>query len=114
HEPFRLLRSPTEEELLHLGDEELARLRIDWRQSIFVDQHRLMPEPALPAFFRDVLVDALAQFPGIRCVIEPLGLGSQHYTIHGTRHDKALLLLPDSLALQLERWGSGQFQQVEN
>ena len=49
HEFLRLLRAAAEEELLHLRDQELARLRIDRRQPVLVEQHGLVLEPALPA-----------------------------------------------------------------
>src|SRR5687767_419394 len=86
----RRLGARAEEELLHLVFEELARLRLDRRQPILVDQHRLMLEPALPRGLRYVLVNALAELAGIRRPVEALGIGAEQYTRDLSCHDATM------------------------
>src|SRR5690606_22355762 len=71
-----------EEVLLHLALEELARLGLDRRQAVFVDQHRLVGEPALPPLLRDVLVDPAAELAGIGHVLEPLRFAPEHHAVN--------------------------------
>ena len=78
----RLLRAAAEEELLHFLDQELARLRLDRRQPVLVQQHRLVLEPALPRFLGNVLVDALPELAGIRRVVEAFGLDAEQHAFH--------------------------------
>src|SRR5690606_19945061 len=78
----RRLRALTEEKLLHLVLEELARLRLDGRQPILVDEHRLMLEPALPRELRHVLVDALPERTGVRRPVEAFGLFAEQHAMH--------------------------------
>src|SRR5690606_8773345 len=75
-----------EEEFLHLALEELARFRLDRREAVLVDQHRLMHQPALPRELRDVLVDSLAELAGIRRLVEAFGFGPEHYAMDGSCH----------------------------
>src|SRR5690606_2120569 len=75
-----------EEELLHLALEELARFRLDRREAVFVDQHGLVAEPALPCELRNVLVDAFTELAGIRRLVEAFGLGAEHYAMDGSCH----------------------------
>src|SRR5215469_13610325 len=44
------LRARAEEEFLHFAFEEATRLRLDRRQPVFVDEHRLMLHPPSPRF----------------------------------------------------------------
>src|SRR5258705_85737 len=80
--PLRGLRAAAEEELLHLGLEKLARLGLDRREAVLVDEHRLMLQPTRPAFLRHALVDALAELAGVGNALEAEGLVLENYTRH--------------------------------
>src|ERR1019366_10475086 len=82
HEFFRFIRAFAEEELLHLLDQEGAGLRFDGGEPIFIDQHGLMSHPLRPRFLRHRIVDAFAQFPGIRQVIEAFDFTLQQNTMY--------------------------------
>ena len=84
HVFFWSLRTAAEEKLLHFRREKLPRLRLDGRQAILVDEHRLMFEPALPGLLRHVVVDSLSEFTGVGCVVEAFGLGRQDDTVNGS------------------------------
>src|SRR5690606_36827260 len=57
------------EELFHFLFEKLARLWLDGRQAVFVDEHGLVAEPLLPSLLRHVLVDPLVELAWIRGVV---------------------------------------------
>src|SRR5690606_28359207 len=86
----RGFRAFAEKKLFHLGFEEPARLRLDRRQPVLVDQHRLMREPAPPRELRDVLVDALPERARIWRPLEPLGLRAEHHAMHHPGHAESL------------------------
>ena len=69
-EPLRGLGSAAKEILLHLRDQELARLGFERHEPVLVDQHRLVAEPLLPGFLRNILENALAELTWIRRAIE--------------------------------------------
>src|SRR5690606_35690824 len=75
-----------EEEFLHLAFQELARLRVDGAEAILVDEHGLVPQPLLPAGFRDVLEDALAELAGIGLEVQAFGALLQHDAINHACH----------------------------
>src|SRR5688572_6360407 len=87
HELLRLGRAAAEEELLHLLDQEFARLRVDRRQAILVEQHRLVLQPALPGFLGNVLVDTLPELAGVRRIVEAFGFDAEHHAFHRSCHD---------------------------
>src|SRR5690606_7482292 len=58
----RRSRAFAEEELFHLAFQELAGLRLDRAEAVFVDQHGLVAQPFPPGFLGHVFVDALAEF----------------------------------------------------
>src|SRR6195256_6846997 len=76
------LRAGPEEELLHFRLKELARLGLDRRQPVLVDEHGLVLQPARPAFPGDTLVDAPAELTWIRGPLESRGLALQKNTLH--------------------------------
>src|SRR2546427_1792440 len=83
---LRRLGAGAEKELLHLPFEELARLGLDRREAIFVDEHRLMVQPARPGFLRHALVDPPAELTGIGGAIEAWGLALEEHTLHHAWH----------------------------
>src|SRR5690606_33979481 len=85
-----------EKELLHFVFEELAGLRLDRREPVFVDQHGLVLEPALPRELRHVLVDPHAERARIRRAVEPFGFGAEHHAIDHSTH--AICLVPSCSA----------------
>ena len=82
----RRVGASAEEELLHLVLEELARLRLDRRQAVLVEQHRLVLDPALPRELRHVLVDALPERAGIRRPVEAFGVRAEQDAGHFSCH----------------------------
>src|ERR1700730_12007127 len=76
------LRAGPEEELLHFRLQELARLGLDRRQPILVDEHGLVLQPARPAFPGDTLLNAPAELTRIRGALESRGLALQKNTLH--------------------------------
>src|SRR5690606_17213804 len=82
----RLLGAGAEEIRLHLRRQVLAGARVGEVQAVFVDQHRLVPDPALPRLFRDVLVQSLAELARVWRVVEDFGLPLQLDAVHGSRH----------------------------
>src|SRR3984893_10753684 len=81
---LRALRAGPEEELLHFRLQELARLGLDRRQAILVDEHGLVRQPARPALPGNALVDAPPELARIRDPLESRGLALQQNTLHHT------------------------------
>jgi uncharacterized membrane protein YgdD (TMEM256/DUF423 family) len=81
------LRSGAEEKLFHLLDQELARLRLDGRQAVLVDQHGLVADPGPPGLGGDVVEDALAELTRIWNAFQALGFALQVGAENGSRHD---------------------------
>src|SRR5579875_3510641 len=89
---LRRLGARSEQELLHLRLEELPRLRLDRRQAVFVDEHRLMLQPARPRLFGNVLIDALAELAGIGRAVEARRLAPQIGAMNHSRHGAPRLM----------------------
>src|SRR6266478_1192409 len=66
-----------EQILLHFRHQEGARLRLDRRQPILVDQCGLVRHPLRPRFFGNVVVNPLSQLAGVRQIVEALRLAFQ-------------------------------------
>src|SRR5688572_21108749 len=86
HEALWLLGSAPEEIFLHLAHQELARLRLEGHEPVLVDQHRLVPEPLLPGFLRDVLEDALPELTRIRRPLEAFRLAAELHAVDHSGH----------------------------
>src|SRR3970282_23830 len=56
------------------------------RETVLVDEHRLVLEPALPRELRDIVVDALADLARIRDALETFGLGTEHDAVNHPCH----------------------------
>src|SRR5262249_29190515 len=84
---FRCLRARTEEELLHLAFKKLSCLGLDGCQSVLVNQHSLMFEPAGPSLFRDIIEDPLSQRARIGLAIQCLGFLFEYDALNGAGHD---------------------------
>src|SRR5579862_5995021 len=84
--PLGCLRAGAEEELLHLGLEELARLGLHRRQAVFVDEHGLVPEPLRPGLARDPLEDALSELARVGRPLQARRLALQDHTLHHAGH----------------------------
>ena len=85
-QPSGSIGAGTEEVLLGLCHQVFACGRIGQIQAIFVDQHFLMLEPALPRDLRHVFVNAFAQFPRKWRKIEPLGFPVQLHALNHSAH----------------------------
>src|SRR5512139_1321675 len=72
-----LLGAAAEEVVLHLPLQVLAGPLVRQVQPVLVDQHRLLLQPLGPGFLADAVVDALAQFAGVRGDIEAFGLATE-------------------------------------
>src|SRR5579871_6374497 len=79
---LRFLRPGTEEEFLHLRDEEGTSLGLDGGQAVLVDEHRLVRDPLRPGLLRDIGIDALTELAGIGEVVETLGLAFQDHAMY--------------------------------
>ena len=82
----RRRRAVAEQELLHLGLQERARLRIARHQPVLVDQHGLVREPFGPRGLADLFEHALAERAGPRREVEALGLDLVLRAENGTGH----------------------------
>src|SRR5579883_1224055 len=69
------------EELLHLLFHDFLGVGIDRIQAIFVHDHFGVFEPELPGIFRDILIDALAEFAFPRHAIEAGQLLAEFHTV---------------------------------
>src|SRR6185503_6894584 len=81
-----LARAGAEQALLHLRLEKLAGLGLDGCQSILVDEHGLVLQPAGPGLARDTFVDSSAEVPGIGRPVDTGRLAFEHYTLHHSGH----------------------------
>src|SRR5688572_19304022 len=81
--------SLAEEVVLHLAGQVLASARIRQVEAVFVDQHGLLLEPLGPGFLAHALIDALAEFTGIRGEIEAFGFFAELDALDGTGHEDA-------------------------
>ena len=90
HEFLGLFRAFAEEELLHFLHQERAGLGLDGGESVLVDEHGLVRDPPHPGFFGHVRIDPLAQFPGVREIVEAIGLTLQQNTLDSMRHGAIL------------------------
>src|SRR5215475_7403685 len=83
---LRKRRAFPEEELLHLFDQKLLRLRRPRLQAIFVQKHLLAVDPLGPRRLRHVLVDFLSKLRVERGLIEPFHLFFVANAKHRVRH----------------------------
>src|ERR1700733_400170 len=83
---LRSFRTCPEEKFLHLGLQKLARLGLDRRQTVFIDEHGLMANPLAPRFLRHLLVNSLAESAGIGWTIKSGRFALQQDTLHEARH----------------------------
>src|SRR5690348_11875104 len=74
HVPACLIRTFPKKVADHLLLQVLACLGVGSTQPVFVDEHFLVFQPGLPGGFRYVLVNALAELPGVRGKIETFRL----------------------------------------
>src|SRR5690348_2592282 len=86
----RGLGALAEEMALGLLHEVLAGARIGEVEAVLVHQHRLVAQPLLPRFLRDVLPDALAELAGVGREIQPLGLAAELDALHHPCHRKII------------------------
>src|SRR5688572_13463637 len=86
HEALWLVGPAAEEILLHLGHPELARLRLEGDETVFINEHRLVPEPLLPGFLRDILEDALPDFTRVRRPLEAFRLAAEFHAVNHSGH----------------------------
>ncbi len=75
-----------EQKLFHFTFQELAPLWINESYSVFVDEHGLVCDPALPALFGHIVVNAFPQLARVGLKIQPLGFLLEHDTIDCPRH----------------------------
>src|SRR5690606_19345107 len=68
-----LVGAAAEQELLHLGLEEGAVIRVERREAVLVDQHGLVGEPRGPCRLADAGEDPLAKLARPRHEVETLG-----------------------------------------
>src|ERR1022692_238658 len=92
HKFLRLFRPFAEEELLHLLDQKGPSLWLYGGKPIFIDQRGLMSDPLRPRFLRYRVVDAFAQLPGVRQVVEAFGLTLQQNAMYAACHGTNLTL----------------------
>src|SRR5687767_10935934 len=81
HEALRLVGPAAEEIFLHLCHQELARLRLEGDEPVFIYKHRLVPEPFLPGFLRDILEDALPDLTRVRRTLEAFRLAAELHAV---------------------------------
>src|SRR5665213_3040059 len=72
-----------EEVLVHLLGQPLARTRVGERQTVLVDEHRLVFEPRRPRLLRHAFVDALAELARVRGKVESLGVAAELDAVNG-------------------------------
>src|ERR1700726_1096249 len=79
---LRQLCALAEEELLHLFFHDFLRLRVERIQTVLIHDHLRVLDPERPCLFRDVLEDALAEFPLPRHSVKPFHLPPELYAYH--------------------------------
>lgn len=80
------------EEEFHLPGQVLSGAGVCQVEAVFVDQHGLVPDPLCPCFFADVVVDAFAEFAGVRGTLESFGFFVQFDTLNHACHVVGVLL----------------------
>src|SRR5471030_210657 len=76
----------TEEVLFRLLQQVLACARISHVQAVFVDQHGLLLEPALPCFLRNRFIDPLAEFSRQGRKVESFGFLAEFRALNRSGH----------------------------
>jgi len=76
-----------EKEFFHFLLEELARLRVDRREPVLVDEDGLVFQPQLPGLLRDLIEDALAQLTRVGRLVQPLRCAPEFDALYGSAHD---------------------------
>src|SRR6266702_6617435 len=79
---FWCLGAGAEEKFLHFGFEKFARLGLDRREAVLVDEHCLMLQPTRPGLLGHALINALAELPGVGLPVEAGGLLLEKYTLN--------------------------------
>ena len=85
-EALRGLGSAAKEVFLHLRDQEFSRFRFEGHEPVLVDQHRLVAEPLLPGFLRNIFENALAKLTGIRRPIEAFRFAAELDALDHSSH----------------------------
>src|ERR1700692_1819819 len=75
-----------EEVLFRLLQEVLTRARVSHVETIFVDQHGLLLEPALPRFLRYRFINPLAEFARQRRKVESFGFLAELRALNHSSH----------------------------
>jgi hypothetical protein len=76
----------TKEMLLHLFGKLFSGADICKVEPVFVDEHGLVLDPALPGFLRHALENSLAELAGLGREIQPLGLAPEFDALHQSCH----------------------------
>lgn len=90
HKFGRGIGTIAEKEFLHLLFQELARLGLDRRKPVLIDQYGLLLHPLLPGFFGNIVKDTLAQVTGVGRPVEAFRLFAEFYAIYHSGHVRYL------------------------
>ena len=90
--------SASEKVFFHFFAEEFSRFGFGEGQPIFIDQARLMLEPALPGFLRDIFKDSFAEIAGIGRSLEAFGFFAELDALDGSGHVDLPVLRFDGVA----------------